>query len=168
MTEPEQKNPALAASDSDESNARNLVMPGIAVHGVVLALIASFGVFVLLASRQMIAQSGGGLGPGTFPMSLAYGLLGLVAIAFVALLRSGRDTVVEVKRPVALVLSMALMVLFVPLVETVGYAWTIVPWTLAFALCARVRAPFLLVISVATVLFVAFVVFEVILGTPLP
>ena len=44
----------------------------------------------------------------------------------------------------------------------------ILPWTLAFAWAARVRTPFLIGITLGSVLFIARVVFEIVLRTPLP
>jgi hypothetical protein len=63
---------------------------------------------------------------------------------------------------------MLLLLAFPAMVKFAGYYILIVPWLLVFGWAARVRSPFLIAITVATVLFVARVIFQIILGTPMP
>ena len=137
-------------------------------EGVVLAAIALLAAYFLIAGQQIESRSADAVGPVTFPTAIAVLLLGIVVLAVIELVRTGAGQSIEVRRPGALLLSMALLLVFVPLVQSFGYYWVILPWTLAFAWAARVRTPFLIGITLGSVLFIARVVFEIVLRTPLP
>lgn len=145
-----------------------LALPLRVAELVALAVIAGLAVWFLIGAQALNERAADAVGPGTFPMMAATLLLAAVAVAAAVALRSAPGDVLEVKRPAAVGLAMALLLAFAPLTEMFGYYIIIVPWALGFALAAKVRSPMMMGITLATVLFVAFVIFDLFLGTPIP
>lgn len=137
-------------------------------EGAVLLVVLAAGFWFWSEAQSIQTRSGDAVGARSFPASLALILMAVTLAALIALTRLPSGTHVTVRRPGALVFTMAMLMAFPWLVETLGYYVVVVPWVLAFGWAARVRTPFLVAITLGSVLFVALVIFQMTLGTPLP
>lgn len=162
-----EKQPTLAPSE-EGADIRILTLPRRIVEPVVLSIVLLTAIGFFWGARSIRSFSEDAVGAQTFPTALAVLLIALSGVMIVAALRLPAEQTVTIKRPRALFVSMVLLLIFPGLVELLGYYILIVPWVLVFGWAARVRSPFLIGITVATVLFVARVVFQMILGTPMP
>lgn len=155
-------------ADLDVGAPARLALPRRWAELAALVLIAGVGIWFLIGARALNERAVDLVGPGTFPMMAAILLLGMVAIAAGLAWMSASGETIEVKRPGAVGLAMVLLLAFVPLTEVFGYYLVILPWAVGFAIAAKVRSPSMMGITLATVLFVAFVIFDLFLGTPMP
>ncbi len=161
--------PSTSSAPSEEGAEFDiLIMPRRIVEPVILAFVLLTAVGFLWGSFSIKSFSDDAVGAQTFPAALAVLLILITGAAIFTALRLPANQTVQVKRPGWLVVTMLLLLAFPALVELVGYYILIVPWVLTFGWAARVRSPFLIGITIATVLFVAVVIFQIILGTPLP
>lgn len=153
--------------DPGRAEAR-LRLPGRAVDiGVCLAL-AAMGIWFVAEALDM-PSGREAFAPGTFPI-IAGGALALLSLLQLGLSVAGRGTLpmVEVQRPLWLVIGMAMMLVFPPAVERLGYYQVAVVWVPAFGWIAGIRSPLGLIAATLIVLGLGKFVFEMLLGTPLP
>lgn len=134
----------------------------------ILAVVFAVAVAAFVAGLSIRSNSDDVVGAHTFPIALSAILAALSLWLIVSAQRPPADDVITLKRPVGLIVGMLLLVSFPPLVEAVGYYLLIIPWLLLFGWAARVRSLFLISITLLTVIFVARVIFQMILGTPMP
>ena len=107
--------------------------------------------------------------PGTFPLIAGGALAALSAFQIVLTLTGrGESGTLIVRRPVAVVLGMLLVLLFPLGVERLGYYLVAVVWVPVFGWLAGIRKPLHLLLATAIVLLLAKGIFEMLLGTPLP
>ncbi|MFC6674210.1 tripartite tricarboxylate transporter TctB family protein [Marinobacterium aestuariivivens] len=125
-----------------------------------------------LVGAQSLSGSIGAIGPATFPTGIG-ALLLLAALAwFGTVLRQllGRRPTerIEVRRPVAIVAAIVLIGVFPFAMPAFGYYPTMAVWLVPFAWAANVRRPLPLIGVVGGFLLFSKLVFEMLLGTPLP
>lgn len=137
-------------------------------EGAILVLVLLAGIWFWTSAQLIQTRSGDAVGARSFPTALAILLIGITGLALIRAIRLPAGTQLTVRRPVALLTAMAMLLAFPWVVEVLGYYVIIVPWVLGFGWAARVRAPGLAAITLGTVLFVAFFIFQMVLGTPLP
>jgi putative tricarboxylic transport membrane protein len=139
---------------------------------VIAAALGGLAVAFWFGAAAFDESDASGIGPATFPRGLAL-LLGVVTLmlalhAALALRGSGPQATTVVERPAAVVLGIALVVLFPLLMTALGYYLATALWLPLFLYVAGYRKP--LGILVYTAGFLAFVKvgFDMILHTPLP
>lgn len=117
--------------------------------------------------------SGTFIGPDDFPRGLALIFAGfslaLLGRAVLLLLKGGYDGEwVLVERPLRVAAGMVLLALFPFLMEHIGFYIAMALWLPAFFVVADYTRPITVIVCTAT--FIAFtkVVFEMLLGTPIP
>lgn len=138
------------------------------IGAALLAMAAWFGV----TAYRMDDYSGPSIGPADFPGVLAV-LLGVGAVALLggaALRLSQRRPSHElaIRRPRLVLLGMALFVAFPALMTLLGYYPAMALWLAAFLWLSGSRSILAIGLFVAGFLIFTKLVFEMILGTPLP
>lgn len=135
---------------------------------VLLALAAWFG----WTAYRLDDYSGPSIGPADFPTGLALLLAaGAVLLMLGAVLRWLRRAPLEavaVRRPAHVAAGMALFVAFPPLMTWLGFYPAMILWLPAFLWLAGTRRPLVIVSYLAGFLVFVRLVFEMLLGTPLP
>lgn len=116
--------------------------------------------------------SGDAIGAADFPRGIAL-LLGIGALFIIAgavrRLASGSERhLVVVRRYGHVAIGMLLFLSFPALMQAVGYYWAMAPWLAAFLVLAGERRPLRVIAYVGGFLLFTKVIFETILGTPLP
>lgn len=157
-----------AAPSREGADIRMFTAPRRVAETLVLTAVFVLAILFFIGSQAIRSDADEAISAHTFPEALSVLLLVATAIGIVAALRLPSNNTVTVKRPFALLGAMALLLAFPVMLEWLGYYILIVPWLLFFGVCARVRSPLLIAINLVTVLFVARVVFQMILGTPMP
>lgn len=161
----EPSNPAPSPEGADVTVLT--VSRRVAETAILLILLVA-GVLFFIGSRAIRSRSDDLVAAHTFPEALSVLLIVTVCVAIVLALRIPADIQITLKRPRGVAVAIVLLLLFPPLVQVLGYYVLIVPWLVVFGWAARVRSPFLIAINLITVLFVARVVFQMILRTPMP
>jgi len=162
------KNPSEATPPLEGVAVKTLTVSRRIAETVVLLIILIVGLFFFAGSLNIGSRSGDVVGASTFPKALSLLLMFTTALAIIYALRAPPNVSISLKRPRAVVIAIVLLLAFPPLVGMLGYYVLIVPWLVIFGWAARVRSPMLIVINLVTVLFVARVVFQMILRTPMP
>lgn len=145
-----------------------LTVPRRIAEPMILALLLLLGLGFFIGSLGIESSGEDAVGAQTFPKALSVIFMAIVLARMFAALRLPPEDTLTLKRPRGLIVAMALLITFPALVQMLGYYVLILPWLLIFGWAARVRSPFLIVINLVTVLFVAKVIFQMTLGTPLP
>lgn len=164
--------PAETHAEHPERGARAFVprlgLPDYVYDLIVFAGLASVGAAFVLGALSL-EDSGRAIDAGTVP-AIAGALLVVLSVvgATQAILSRGRGAGVEIVRPLQVFLAMGLVLIFPPAIDRFGYYLTAVLWVPAFVWTAGARNWTAYLIVLATVLLLARVVFEMILGTPLP
>jgi hypothetical protein len=140
--------------------------------GVCLLLVA-LSVWFLLEARGLAEEyTDGSVGAATFPTAIAFLLVlaasGLVFRSAKRLVARAFEHPVEIRRPLSILAGIVLVALFPSAMETLGYYPTAAVWLVLFGYMASVRRPLHLGGLTAGFLLFTWVVFEKILGTPLP
>lgn len=151
-----------------EDGAATLTLSMRVVESVILVLVLMLAIGFLWGTRAIRSFSQDAVGAHTFPEVLSVILIVICALGLFVSLRLPAEETIAFKRPRGLIISMFLLLAFPALVDALGYYVVIIPWLLIFGWAARVRTPVLIAITVITVVLVARVVFEMILGTPMP
>lgn len=138
------------------------------IGAALLAMAAWFGVI----AYRMNDYSGPNIGPADFPGALAV-LLGVGAVALLggAVLRLAQRRAthaISIRRPQLVLLGMALFVAFPALMTLLGYYPAMALWLAAFLWLSGSRSILAIAAFVAGFLVFTKLVFEMILGTPLP
>lgn len=107
--------------------------------------------------------------PATFP-TYSGGLLIALSLLqiFLSARRRSTEWLVTFQRPLSVAICIALMLLLPPAVDSFGFYPVIAVWAIAFGWIAGIRRLIPLAVTLAIILFVARVIFEMVLGTPLP
>ena len=157
-----------SAPSGEGADIRTIVMPRRWAEAAVIGVVMLVAIGFLWGAQDIRHVSDDVVGPSTFPRALSIILIAICTVIVVAALRLPSSETITIKRPTGLAVAMVLLIAFPVLVDVLGYYVLIIPWLLAFGWAARVRSPFLIAVNLITVLFVARVVFEEILGTPMP
>ncbi|MCL1628971.1 tripartite tricarboxylate transporter TctB family protein [Roseibaca sp. V10] len=109
------------------------------------------------------------IGIGTFPMIVGVILVALCLVQIGLSLRNFRNAgTISFHRPLAVPIGMGLMLLFPFAMDSFGYFQTAALWVPAFAWVAGVaELPTILTLT-AVILGLAYFLFQMLLGTPLP
>lgn len=145
-----------------------LKVPGVALDLAICGTLAILGVwFVVEASGLRGGRAA--FGPGTWP-AITGGCLAVLALVQAGLSFARRRNLepVGVQRPLWLMLAMVMVVLFPSAIERLGYYPVAVIWVPVFGWIAGIRNPLGLAAATVIVLALAKLVFELLLGTPLP
>ena len=139
------------------------------IIGVVMALMA----LSLWIGAAYIEKTTPGLrGPADFPRGIAliFGTVSLLMAARGAIaLRSGGDVeMVTFRQPVAVLISMALVIVYPFLLNHLGYYLATGPWLLVLMFVTGYRKPLPMVLCAAGFLIFTKAVFEMLIGIPLP
>lgn len=136
-----------------------------------LALL-TMAIWFFVGAANLEDFSGGGIGAAAFPQALAVllglGVLVIIVSAFRRLASHTSPRLIVVRRYGHVAVGMALLVVFPALMEGLGYYLAMAVWLAAFLVLAGIRHPIHVVAYVGGFLLFTKVVFETILGTPLP
>ncbi len=129
---------------------------------VALGLWFVINAFAMPAGRTMI-------GVGTFPMIVGGLLVALCLVQIVLSVRNFRTSgTITIQRPLGVPIGMVLMLLFPFSMDSFGYFQTAALWVPAFAWVAGgTELPTILTLT-AVILGLAYFLFQMLLGTPLP
>lgn len=137
--------------------------------GLALAAVASWFFF---QASVLPDFSGTAVGAADFPKGLA-ALLGLTSIIFAGAgmwrMMSGRlEERITVRQPIRVLLGIALLIAFPLMMDAFGYYIAMAIFLSAFLYVANCRSPIAIVLYVGGFLLFTKLVFEILLGTPLP
>jgi hypothetical protein len=135
------------------------------VVGVALLAMAAWFIW----QSTLLPADRNAVGPAAFPLAVAILLAALVLVLLgSAARRITQGATTTFRRPLAVLGAMALVIAFPTLMDVFGYYGTAAVWLLAFGWLAHVRRPLLLGATMVGMLLFARIVFEMLLGTPLP
>ena len=139
---------------------------------VSLLLMAVAGWFLVESKELALESADVFIGPATFPTTIAILLILTSSFLFLQsvfkLYRHTPDTLVEFRRPVVVLTGGILVTMFVTFMDAAGFYPAAAVWLLSFGYVAGVRRPTQLGGLVVGFLAFAWIVFEKLLGTPLP
>lgn len=146
-----------------------LGLPAYVYDLIVYAGLAATGLAFLIGGLGLEGDPRRTIDPGTVP-AVAGGLLVVLSVIGTVLALRHRSSLAEVefKRPLHVLLAMALILIFPPAIDNFGYYTTAIVWVPAFIWAAGARSWTHYLIAIVTVLALARFVFEMTLGTPLP
>lgn len=167
-----QSNPNEMRDQDTMPEARTLFFSleiGDIVIGLALTVMASWFFF---QASVLPDFSGTAVGAADFPKGLA-ALLGLTSLIFagagVRRMISGRlEERITVRQPMRVLLGIALLIMFPLMMDTLGYYIAMAVFFSAFLYVANCRSPIAIVLYVGGFLLFTKLVFEMLLGTPLP
>jgi len=149
-----------------------LRLPGSIVEIAAGVLFCCVAAMLWVGAHYISARTRGLMGPVAFPKGVAILLGGcsLVMIARAALrLRSrGRDAAITFERPNSVFAAMALVIVYPLLIEKFGYYPATGVWLLPFLWSAGCRNPLVMLCCSVGFLIFTKIVFEMVLGTPMP
>jgi hypothetical protein len=139
------------------------------IFGVALTLLA---VALWIGADYIEDGSSGLMGPAGFPRGVAL-ILGattlLMAISGGLRLRSGsRDEFVTVEQPIPILANIVLVIAYPLLIGTFGYYVATGPWLVVLLFAAGNRKPLPMIAYAAGFLVFTKLVFEMLIGIPLP
>ncbi|MBD3764779.1 MAG: tripartite tricarboxylate transporter TctB family protein [Rhodobacterales bacterium] len=145
-----------------------LKLPTAWFEAVVFVALAATGLWFVIGALDM-PKSRAAFDPGTFPMLMGGGLMACSLLQVIVSLR-GRSAAGQtmIERPLAVVTAALLLAAFPHAIEALGYYAVTIVWVPVLSLVAGLRSPVAIGITTLIVLFLAKVVFEMTLGTPLP
>jgi hypothetical protein len=139
---------------------------------IISVALLAVAIWFFITAGGIEDYSGEGIGAADFPRGISL-LLGIgavcVLVGAVRRLAMGNERrQVIVRRYGHVAVGMVLFIAFPVLMRSVGYYWAMAPWLAAFLLLAGERRPLHVAAYVAGFLLFTKVIFEIILGTPLP
>ena len=145
-------------------------IPAALANGAGAALLLALAAFMWLGAADIEGGGNGLVGPDGFPRLIA-ALLGAGSLALLLLsirdLRRGVAPIV-ITRPLAVAGAIVLVALYPVLITVLGFYAATVIWMVPFLLLAGMRSLIGIAASVAGFLLFTKVLFEMVLGTPLP
>lgn len=155
-----------------ELGVQGTALPGPLLNGIGGLLMTGLATWLWVGAADIDGAGDGPLGPDGFPRLVA-ALLGLTSLVLVAqsawAARGGlRQVAIRVQRLPAVGAAILLVGAYPVLISYLGYYAATAVWMLPFLWVAGMRHPAGIVASAAGFLLFAKVLFQMVLGTPLP
>ena len=156
-----------------EASARGTALPAPLLNGIGGVLMIALAAWLWVGAADIEGAGTGTLGPDGFPRLVA-ALLGLSSLVLVVrsvrAARSGQEltAMIRVPRLQAMAAAILLVAVYPVLIAYLGYFAATTVWMLPFLWVAGMRSPIGIVASAAGFLLFAKVLFQMVLGTPLP
>lgn len=157
---------------NEPMHARELKVPAALADMLVGWLMLAFAIALWVGAGAFAPGAWHAQGPGTFPrgISLLLGVCSLLLLgrALHAWRAGTRPVVVAVRRPRAVVLAMALAAAYPPLIQALGYYPATAVWLPVLLWVAGCRKLKVVVLASLGFLLFSRIVFQQLLGTPMP
>ena len=161
MSHPETAAPKLAPAAS---------LPAPLLNAIGGLLLLAFAIWLWFGAAAIDGAGQGLVGPDGFPRIVAV-LLAVSSVLLVlqsARVAKGRVAAIRVQRPAAVAGAIVLVVIYPVLIAYLGYYAATAIWMLPFLFLAGMRNPVRIVAGTAGFLLFTKVLFQMVLGTPLP
>jgi hypothetical protein len=148
-----------------------LGIPAWLLNAAIAALLVAMAAWLWIGAED-IADTGGVVGPAGFPRAIAILLGGSALLVLFQAAHSARladrHALVRVHRPVSVGLAIVLVVLYPLLISKVGYYIATAVWLAPFLVVCGMRSVLGVFATTAGFLLFTKVLFQMVLGTPLP